>query len=106
MKINQVKYGALLSYVLIVVNSIYGLVIAPYILSQIGSSEYGVYKTIGALTATVAVLELGIGSMMQRYIARFNAEKDKKNLSNFSAIPRNKFIDMLMVVRVFVCIRT
>lgn len=86
MKLNQVKYGALLSYILIFVNSIYGLVIAPFILSTIGSSEYGVYKTIGALTATVSVLELGIGSMLQRYIARFNAEKDVKNLRNFSAM--------------------
>ena len=104
MKINQVKYGALLSYVLIVVNSIYGLVIAPYILSQIGSSEYGVYKTIGALTATVAVLELGIGSMMQRYIARFNAEKDKKNLSNFSAmsmIQAAALAGLMLVVGIF-----
>ena len=58
---SEVKYGALLSYVLIIINSLYGLVITPYILSTIGESEYGVYKTIGALTASISVLELGIG---------------------------------------------
>ncbi len=86
MKLNQVKWGAIISYVLIVVNAVYGMVISPYILSTIGSSEYGVYKTIGSLTATVAVLELGIGAMLQRYIARFHAEKKEKELSNFSAM--------------------
>lgn len=86
MKINQVKWGAIISYVLIVVNVAYGMIISPYILSAIGSSEYGVYKTIGSLTATVSVLELGIGAMLQRYIARFNAEKKEKELSNFSAM--------------------
>ena len=86
MKINQVKWGAIISYVLIVVNVVYGMLISPYILSTIGESEYGVYKTIGSLTATVAVLELGIGAMLQRYIARFNAEKKEKELSNFSAM--------------------
>lgn len=86
MKINQVKWGAIISYVLIIVNAVYGMVISPFILAMIGTSEYGIYKTIGSLTATVAVLELGIGAMLQRYIARFNAEKDEKKLSNFSAM--------------------
>lgn len=83
---NEVKYGALLSYVLIIINSMYGLVITPYILSTIGESEYGVYKTIGALTASISVLELGIGGTLQRYIAKFNARKDTVSCQNFSAM--------------------
>lgn len=83
---NEVKYGALLSYVLIIINSLYGLVITPYILSTIGESEYGVYKTIGALTASISVLELGIGGTLQRYIAKFNAQKDTESCRNFSAM--------------------
>lgn len=86
MKTNQVKWGALLSYVLIVVNTVYGMVISPFILSTIGTSEYGVYKSIGALSATVAVLELGIGPMLQRYVAQFIAQKREKDLSNISAM--------------------
>ncbi len=86
MKQNQVKWGAILSYMLIVINAAYGMIMSPYILSTIGSSEYGVYKTIGSMTATIAVLELGIGAMLQRYIARFNAEKKTRELSNFSAM--------------------
>ena len=50
----QVKYGALLSYILIVLNSIYGLVIMPFVLGTIGESEYGVYKTIGSLASSVS----------------------------------------------------
>lgn len=83
---NEIKYGAVLSYLLIILNSVYGLIISPYLLSMIGASEYGVYKSIGSITASIAVLDLGIGGTMQRYIAKFNSEKDYRNCSNFSAI--------------------
>lgn len=83
---SEVKWGAVLSYVLIVVNSVYGMVISPYILSTIGVSEYGVYKTIGAMTATISVMELGLGGTMQRFLAKYRALKDDRGCYNFSAM--------------------
>ena len=83
---NEVKWGAILSYVLIALNSIYGLVIIPFILGAIGESEYGVYKTIGAMTSTISVMELGLGGTMQKYIAQFRAQKDEKKAYNYSAM--------------------
>lgn len=82
----QVKYGALLSYILIVLNSIYGLVIMPFVLGTIGESEYGVYKTIGSLASSVSIMEFGLGGTMQKYIAQFRAQKDEKRVYNFSAM--------------------
>lgn len=83
---NEVKYGALLSYFLIFANAIYSLLIAPFILGTIGESEYGVYKTIASLTASVSVLELGLGGTLQRYTAKFLAESKKQECYNFSAM--------------------
>lgn len=83
---NEVKWGALLSYLLIALNSIYGLVIMPFILGAIGESEYGVYKTIGAMTATISVMELGLGGTMQKYIAQYRARNEAKKAYNYSAM--------------------
>lgn len=83
---SEVKWGALLSYVLIALNSIYGLIIMPFVLGAIGESEYGVYKTIGAMTATISVMELGLGSTMQKYIAQYRAQKEEKKAYNYSAM--------------------
>lgn len=83
---NEVRNGAILSYIIIFVNTVFGLVIAPYLLSTIGNSEYGVYKTIGSMTASLSVLELGMGGTLQRYIAKFNALKEKEKSYNFSAM--------------------
>ncbi|MBR6826483.1 MAG: oligosaccharide flippase family protein [Oscillospiraceae bacterium] len=86
MKRSEVKYGALLSYVLIFANTFYGLVVSPYLLGTLGKSEYGVYKTIAGMTAMVSVLEMGIGSTMQRFIAKMNAEGRRNESENFSAM--------------------
>lgn len=82
----QVKFGAILSYVLIVLNTLYGLVLSPYILTQLGSDEYGVYKTIASLSSSLMILDLGIGSTVMRYTAKFRAEKNQKAIGEFAAM--------------------
>jgi len=86
MKQNQVKWGAILSYTLIILNTIYGLFITPYILGCLGEAEYGVYKTIGSLTSSLAVLDLGIGGTVMRYVAKFKANKEDEKIPNFIAM--------------------
>ncbi len=98
---NEVKYGALLSYVLIFANTIYGFIVMPYVLSQLGNSEYGVYKTIGSMVATVSVLEMGIGATMQRYIAKFNTQKNRQAAENFSAMG---FLQAVVLALIALCV--
>ena len=99
----EVKMGALLSYILIICNSVYGMVIAPYMLGMLGNAEYGVYKTIGSLTASMVVMDLGIGGTMQRYIAKFNAEGNRKECSNFAAMGLLQSAGLSVIVAI-VCV--
>lgn len=83
---NQVRYGAFLSYTLIVLNALSGFFLSPFMLRCLGESEYGVYKAIASMTATISIMELGLGGTMQRYIAKFNAHSDREATNNFSAM--------------------
>lgn len=83
---NEIKIGMVLSYALLFVNTLYGLLITPYILRYVGNVDYGVYKSIASLTSTLAVMDLGLGATMTRYMARFRATKDAKGASNFAAM--------------------
>ena len=83
---SEVKWGALLSYVLIFFSSIYGLVLMPFILGTIGQSEYGVYKTIASMTATVSIMEFGIGGALQKFLSQYRAQKEEKKAQNLSAM--------------------
>ncbi len=93
---SQVKVGIVFSYTLIVINTLYGLFLTPYILSHLGEAEYGVYKTISSLSSSLMVLDLGIGGTVMRYVASYRAKKQDNKIPNFIAM---NFIQAL-----FLCI--
>ncbi len=83
---NEVKWGALLSYVLIILNTLYGLFLTPYILGRLGDSEFGIYKTIASFTSSLMVLDLGLGGTLLRYISKFRADKQESEIPNYIAM--------------------
>ena len=46
MKINQIKAGAMLSYVSMCLSTIISLVYTPIMLQRLGESEFGVYQAV------------------------------------------------------------
>ena len=85
MKINQLKGGAALSYVSILLTNIIGLILTPFIIRSLGSAEYGLYTMIGAIVGYMTVLDFGLNNTVVRFVAKFKAEKDKKGQENFLA---------------------
>lgn len=83
MKRNGAKVGALLSYILIFLSTAYGLIVTPFILKQVGSADYGVYQTVAGMSAFLAVLDLGFSGTVQRFIAKFNAEKNRTKINEY-----------------------
>lgn len=71
---NQLKAGAALNYVSIVLNMIVGLLYTPYMLRMLGQSEYGLYSLAASIIAYLTVLDLGFGNAIIRYTAKFRAE--------------------------------
>ncbi|MDO4618546.1 MAG: oligosaccharide flippase family protein [Clostridia bacterium] len=82
----QVKLGAIFSYLLIILNTVFGLFVSPFTLECLGDSSFGVYKTIASFSATLMVLDLGIGTTVMRYTAKYRAEKRPDKVGNFAAM--------------------
>lgn len=74
--------GTIIAYLLIVLNALYGIVLMPYIIGQIGAAEYGVYKTVSSFTSALMVLDLGMGSTAIRYIADLSVKQQTKQISS------------------------
>ncbi len=83
MKRNGAKIGAVMSYILILLNTAYGLIVTPFILKQVGSSDYGVYKTVASMSASLAVLDLGFSGTVLRFVAKFNAENNRTKINEY-----------------------
>lgn len=77
-KTNQLKAGAILNYVVIVLNIMVGLLYTPYMLRMMGQSEYGLYSMVASVIAYLTILDLGIGNAIVRYTAKFRAEGKQK----------------------------
>ncbi|MBR2743987.1 MAG: oligosaccharide flippase family protein [Clostridia bacterium] len=77
---NQVKAGAVLSYLSLFINNFLGLVYTPFLLSKLGQSEYGLYSLVTQIIGYLTVLDLGFGNAIVVYTAKYRArgEKDKE----------------------------
>ena len=82
---SQLKKGAFLNYTTIFLTNVVGLLLTPFILNNLGKSEYGVYITIGALVGTIGILDFGLNNTIVRFVAKYKAEKDRRSEENFLA---------------------
>lgn len=83
MKNKEIKFGALLSYIIIFVNTILGLLITPYILKTLGQNMYGLYLLIGSLASYMYLMDFGISTTIIRYLSRYIAEQNEKAINKF-----------------------
>jgi O-antigen/teichoic acid export membrane protein len=83
---SQIKKGALLSYISIFLTNIIGLILTPFIIRSLGSSEYGLYTLIGSLVAYFTLIDFGLGDTVIRYVAMYKAQNDKKEEGIFLGI--------------------
>ena len=74
---NQIKMGAILSYAVILVNMIVGLVYTPFLVRMLGKNEYGLFSLVSSVISYLTVLDMGFGNAIIIYTARYR-EKNLK----------------------------
>jgi len=80
---SQLKKGALLSYINIILNIGIGLVLTPFIIRSLGDSEYGLYTLIGSFVAYLSLMDLGLNNTIIRFVSKYRAEKDLEGERQF-----------------------
>lgn len=83
MKRSQLKSGVYLSYISLFVTNLSNLILTPFIIKNLGDSEYGLYMLIGAFVGYIAILDFGLGNTIVRFVAKYRTEGDKKGEENF-----------------------
>lgn len=97
---NQLKVGALLSYVNMALHILIGLIYVPLILHFLSVEEYGLYQLIGSLVAYLSVMDFGLAGTITRYYSQRLALDDKEGQENVLAIS----LIIYLVIAVFVCL--
>ena len=86
MQKNQVKIGAILSYVSIGLSIVISLVYTPVMIQRLGKSEYGVYNLVLPIISYLQLLSLGLGSAYVRYFSRAKVADDQEGMAKLNGM--------------------
>ena len=84
--INQRKAGVILSYVNLIIGCIVPLLYTPVMLRLMGQAEYGLYSLSHSIIGYLTLLNLGMGSVIVRYTARYRAENKVDDIRRLSGM--------------------
>lgn len=86
MKTNQLKAGAALSYVMIIVSNLISLIYTPVMLRVMGQSEYGLYGYVSGFASNLSILSFGFGSAYVRNYAKYKKNQDEEGLAGLNGL--------------------
>lgn len=86
MKTNQLKAGAILSYISMGLGYIISIIYTPIMLRLLGQSEYGLYNLVASVVSYLGLLSFGFGSAYMRYYSRYKVKDDKENIAKLNGM--------------------
>ncbi len=104
----QIKLGAVLSYLSIMINILAGLLYTPWMVSQIGKSDYGLYTLANSLISLFLV-DFGLSAATSRYVSKYIAEGNKEKVNGFLGMVYKLYLIVdsvifIALIVVFFCI--
>lgn len=84
--INQLKAGAILSYISMGLGYVVSIIYTPIMLRLLGQSEYGLYNLVASVVAYLGVLNFGFGSAYMRYYSRYKVQDDREKIATLNGM--------------------
>ena len=86
MKINQIKFGAIMTYVSYGLNVVLTLISTPLMINKLDQTEYGVYQLMIPLVSCLQVLTFGLGSAYTRYYSIYKTQGNKEKMATLNGM--------------------
>lgn len=78
------KLAITLTYASILVQALSTLILTSFYLRELGEETYGLYQMINAVAQYILILDLGISTVMVRYLAEFEAKEQHARSESFA----------------------
>lgn len=100
---SKIAKGAIISYVSIFLNIVISLVYTPWMIHQIGVSDYGLYSLVGTFLGYF-MLDFGLAGTITRFVAKYRAEGDEKKVANMLGLTAKVYLvlDAIIFAVVFI----
>jgi O-antigen/teichoic acid export membrane protein len=83
---NQLKAGAVLSYLYLGLGTAISIAYTPFMLRLLGQSEYGLYNLVASVVSYLGLLNFGFGHAYIRYFSRFSVNDDRENIAKLNGM--------------------
>lgn len=102
-KLNQVRAGAVVSYITIFFNILSGFIYTPWLIRQLGQSDYALYSLVTSVM-TYFVLDFGMGAAITRFIARYRVNGEREKIDQLLGVTSKLYLalDALILVALVV----
>lgn len=78
-----IKAAAIISYITVILNTVAGLLLTPWIVRTIGKSSYGLYTTALSIIA-LFMMDFGLGSAVSKFLSDMYLSKDYDSAHAFT----------------------
>tara|TARA_B100000795_G_C22790962_1_gene436926 strand:- start:977 stop:2494 length:1518 start_codon:yes stop_codon:yes gene_type:complete len=101
LKKDEKKKGVFLSYLLIGLNGIVGVVYTPILLQTLGYSDYALYSLSSNIIGFLVFLDFGLNNGIVRYITKYLSSNNEKKLPSFYGMFLTVFISISLLILMF-----
>lgn len=102
----QRKYGAMLSYINILLKNIVNFIYTPFLLHYIGQADYGLFQMTNSTIMSLSLLSMGFSSAYVKFYINYKVKEDKDGIKKLNGLYLLLFIGIgilaLIVGSVFV----
>ncbi len=79
----EARKGALYNYLNLFLIIVAGMFLTPFIVRNLGASQYGLYTLVGAIVPYLMLLDMGMSKTITRYVAHYRTRHDGENEARF-----------------------
>lgn len=94
---NQLKSAALLSYISIVFGIVAGLIYTPWMVKQIGLSDYGLYILVSSFL-TYFIMDFGLGEAISRFVTKYKKENNIDKINKFLGLVFKIYLGIDLII--------
>ena len=101
---SNIARGAIVSYISIFLNIALLFFYTPWMIKQIGVSNYGLYNLVISFISYF-IMDFGLGTALSRFISKYRAEGDLKKVENILGLTERLYlvIDAILLIIFFIC---
>ncbi len=77
----SLKVNALSNWTTLIINIIVGFFLGRFVIRHLDGTDYGIWTLVGYFTGYYGLLNLGVGSAITRYVARYAGQGDEESLN-------------------------